>query len=386
MEKYVPYLPALLMDLCINSALINASFYSHELGLSTSFLGIISSVSALLFVVLAVPFGKISDKYGRTKILYIASLLFALISLGISFCKSGFSLAIAFSLVGITQALFWPSYEAWLADRHEEGSLQERIRKFNISWSIGVMIGPFISGQLFRISHLVPFYVASIVSLFNFFIILSQPKTAIIKSEIKNIEEVPEEFTEVKSIYPFIAWIANFSSWFTLGIIRYLSPKMTIERGITSDTFGNLMLLMGISQTIMFFLLGTKSSRKFHYRLMPLVSFQIFASIALLLMWKFENIYIWAFAFFMMGMTTGMTYFSSIYYSLHGNLDTGKKSGLHEAILGSGKLLGPLVGGTSADRFGTQSPYIICSAFYLISTLGGIIIRFGNLKSNRKLL
>jgi len=248
------------------------------------------------------------------------------------------------------------------------------------------MIGPFMSGHLYQLSPLVPFYVASIVSLGNIGIILLQANTSVSNLKVKQIETLPKDAAESRddALYPsstlrlpylYIAWIANFSSWFTLGILRYLSPKMTIEHGIKSGTFGNLMLLMGIGQTLMFFYLGTKNSRKLYYRLLPLVCFQALALFALLLIWRFYNIYIWAIAFFMIGITVGMTYFSSLYYSLHGNLDKGGKSGLHEAIIGSGKLLGPFVGGIAADKFGDQSPYLICSMLYFVSIIGEIVIR-----------
>lgn len=389
MKKYIPYLPALFMDLCIGSALVNTSFYSSHLGLSTTFIGIISAVRAGLFVCFAVPFGRASDRYGRTRLLYISTLLFVIVSLVISRCKSAFSLALVFPLTGIIQALFWPVYEAWIADRHGEGSLQRRIRFFNVSWSIGIMLGTFIPGHLYRLNPLLPFYSTSIVSLCNFVIIWSQNKTFGSQSTIRRQEDnskiynelttkeidKPPKDVKINPVHLNIAWIANFSSWFTLGILRSLSPKMAIEIGIKADTFSNLMLLLGISQTFMFFYLGTKSSQKLHYRLFPLLSFQALASLALLLIWKFYNIQIWAVAFFLIGITTGMTYFSSMYYGLHGNLDKGVKSGLHEAILGSGTLLGPLVGGIAADKFGVQSPYFLCCMLYLVSIIGGVTVR-----------
>jgi len=242
------------------------------------------------------------------------------------------------------------------------------------------MLGPPISGHLFQLSPLAPFYVASIVSLCNFGIILSQAKTSGDKPKVEQIETIPKSRGGAlcpSSVLPYlyIAWIANFSSYFTLGITRYLSPKMTIERGIGSGTFGNLMLLLGIGQMIMFYYLGTESSQKLHYRLFPLVGFQSLALIALLSIWRFHNISIWAISFFMIGITIGMTYFSSIYYSLHGNLDKGGKSGAHEAVLGSGALLSPFVGGIAADKFDPQSPYFICSALYFVSIIGGIMVR-----------
>ena len=51
-----------------------------------------------------------------------------------------------------------------------------------------------------------------------------------------------------------------------------------------------------------------------------------------------------------------------MYYSLHAQQDKGNKSGVHEAVLGSGLLLGPFLGGVLADSgLGVNSPYILCA-------------------------
>ncbi len=54
-----------------------------------------------------------------------------------------------------------------------------------------------------------------------------------------------------------------------------------------------------------------------------------------------------------------MVYFSSIFYSLNNLEGKGQKSGIHEAVLGTGLLLGPLVGGTIAEAFTLRSPYVL---------------------------
>lgn len=378
MKKYFSYLPALFMDLCISSVLVGTSFHSSSdgLGLSTSFIGIINAVGSGIYVCLAVILGKASDRDGRERSLYIGTLLFTILSLAISRCKNAFCLALVFPLLGLSKAFFWPAYEAWIAERYEEGNLQRRVRNFNVSWSLGIMLGAFIPGYLYQLSPLLTFYLASIISLLTFGIIRLQTKSSGLKSDVKRIEEIPEKTAEIKQIYLYIAWIANFSSYFTLGILRSLSPKMAVETGIKAGTFSNLMLLLGIARTTMFFCTGTKSFQKLYYRLLPLIFVQVLGAAALFSMGKFYNIYIWAIAFFMIGITVSMTYFSSMYYGLHGNLDKGGKSGWHEAILASGALVGPFVGGIVADQLNPQSPYLICGVLYLVSIIGGIILRF----------
>jgi hypothetical protein len=64
-----------------------------------------------------------------------------------------------------------------------------------------------------------------------------------------------------------------------------------------------------------------------------------------------------------------MTYYSSLYYSVRLLKRKGKGTGLHESILGSGVVLGPLLGGAAALSAGMRAPYILC-----LSVLAGAII------------
>ena len=74
------------------------------------------------------------------------------------------------------------------------------------------------------------------------------------------------------------------------------------------------------------------------------------------------------------GLNVGMTYSSSIYYSLCGNVDLGGKSGSHESILHSGTIIGPSIGGALASYVGLKSPYLFCAAVMIVGLPVQILI------------
>ena len=122
------------------------------------------------------------------------------------------------------------------------------------------------------------------------------------------------------------------------------------------------MLTLGGVQTLMFLWLGTDYSTRWHYRLAPLIGVQFSAMIGCLGIWLLPQAIFWMPALALIGVCTAVTYFSSIYYSLHEQRDKGNKSGWHEAVLGSGLLLGPFLGGAFADSvLGVKSPYLLCA-------------------------
>ena len=141
------------------------------------------------------------------------------------------------------------------------------------------------------------------------------------------------------------------------------------------STFGNLMLTLGGMQTLAFVVLGTGYSTRWHYRFGPVLIVQLLAVISFLGIWKIQHTLLWVFAFGIIGVSAAFTYFNSLYYGLDRHVDKGNKSGWHEAILGLGILLGPLLGGISADSlWGTQSPYLLCAAAVVITILVEIFI------------
>jgi len=367
-KNNLAYFPALLMDISLTCAYTSIAFHAKYMGMSSTVLGAIIASGTAFFVFLSVPFGRLSDRIGRTRMLYSACILVGSINLLIPFFyQDAISLALMVPIIGTSQALFWPIYEAWLAERVGGGGLIQRIRMFNLFWTIGITLGPFTAGNIYEINPILPFYITVAASVINLIIIISTSKIHSKNEDVLLVDEKVSVSPEVRKMYLHIAWIANFASWFTLGILRNIAPKLMLQMGIRERTFGNLMLINGISQLLMFIFLGTSYTRKWHYKLFPLLAFQFVGLIAFLIIWAFTNIPLWILAFAAIGTTSGMTYFSSIYYSLHGHADKGNKSGLHESILGCGALLGPFLGGVLADLFGLKSPYLLCSVVIIVS-------------------
>ena len=375
------YLPVLLLDLAYSSILTNTSFYTSYLGLSSTFLGVLMAVTTAFFTVLAIPFGRLSDRIERRYVLYAACLVLGVVSIVLPHCRNSLHLMLIFPGIGISMALFWPAYEAWLAEREGGGKLIQRVMLFNLFWSIGITLGPAFSSYLYGDANpFKPFYLAGIMVLLTLVTIIGnswQTSHSPINAD-ENTSEPPETLyppQPVRTTYLNIARCANFTSWFTLGVLRRLAPKLTKEMGMLPSTFGNLMLTLGGIQTLAFVTLGTGYSTRWHYRFAPMLIVQLLAILCFLGIWKIQNTLLWVFAFGVIGVSAAFTYFSSLYYGLDRHVDKGNKSGWHEAILGLGILLGPLLGGILADsQFGPQSPYLLCAVAVVMVMLVEIFI------------
>ena len=371
------YLPVLLIDFAFSSILTNTSFYTSHLGLSSTFLGVLMAVTNGVFALLAIPCGRLSDRIERRYILYAACLILSVVSIGLALCRNSGHLMSVFPGIGISMALFFPAYEAWLAEQEGEGDLIQRIMLFNLFWSIGMTLGPAFSSYLYGGANpFRPFYLAGIFAILTLVTIWcsriakSDPSNLSVHTD-KSDPEPPEILyppLPVRMTYLHLARCANFVSWFALGVLRQLAPKLTLEMGIRPVIYGNLMLILGGVQTLAFVVLGTGYSTRWHYRFSPLLIIQLLAILSFLGIGLTQHTILWAFAFAAIGVSVAFTYFSSLYYGLDRHADKGNKSGWHEAILGVGILLGPFLGGISADSsLGVQSPYLLCAVAITIA-------------------
>ncbi len=375
------YLSALLMDMGTGSIMLGVIFFASSLGASPLAIGVTASVYRLLYVVFCQIFGRLSDRVSRKKLTQIACLSFAALQFLVPLSRRLYQLVILFPLTGIALAALWPALEAWIGERKDGRQLVKRVSIFNLFWTGGLMIGYVSGGYIGYVGGVqvrALFYFASLAGLSAAAIISAQSysRDESQKPESKEQEterceqQSPEQ--QLATRYLYLSWAANCVTYFTLSIIRYMLPKFireqAIELGITLRMAplmsGLMMLCQAGAQFIMFFILGRTD--KWHYKFTPLVVFQILASFGFLLIWWSNSTSFWIPGLMIIGLNVGMTYFSSIYYSLCGDIDLGGKSGWHESILHSGTVIGPSIGGVLTSYVGLKSPYLFCAAAIIV--------------------
>ena len=340
--------------------------FAINLGASALVLGELGFASALCYVILTPIFGRLVDHIGYRYLLLFGVLTYFLSSLALSLSSKIYQLFLFIAFVGIAGAMFWPSFEVWLTQMRMRESLLKRVSFFNISWCLGSGIGLLIAGILFEAYSHLPFYFASFLSLAIIFLIVGKLRkkkrdALSIDSGGKRMEN--NSFLDSSSsgqnapFYLYIGWIANFANYFCIGMIRYLFPKLSIHIGIKPSIIGVLLFTVAFFQTVAFYMLG--KTERWHYKGTPLILSQLLVIFGLVLIFLGSTVISFLIAFMFIGVGGGLIYFSSIFYSLNNLEGKGQKSGIHEAVLGTGLLLGSLVGGAIAEAFTLRSPYVL---------------------------
>jgi len=365
-EKLILSTVPFSMDVVLGLTTLAVPLFAINLGASALVLGELGFVSTLCYVILTPIFGRLVDRIGYRYLLLFGALTYFLSSLALSLSSKMYQLFLFIAFVGIAGAMFWPSFEVWLAQTRMRESLLKKVSFFNISWCLGSGIGLLIAGILFEAYSHLPFYFASFLSLAIIFLIVGKLRkknrdALSIDSGGKRMEN--NSFLDSSSsgqnapFYLYIGWVANFANYFCIGMIRYLFPKLSIHIGIKPSIIGVLLFTVAFFQTVVFYLLG--KTERWHYKGTPLIFSQLLVIFGLVLIFLGSTVISFLIAFMFIGVGGGLAYFSSIFYSLDNLEGKGQKSGIHEAVLGTGLLLGSLVGGAIAEAFTLRSPYVL---------------------------
>ncbi|MCX6357543.1 MAG: MFS transporter [Candidatus Aureabacteria bacterium] len=255
-------------------------------------------------------------------------------------------------------AFFWPPLQAWCAEAGNPGRLSHRLGIFNLSWSLGIMIGPVIGGSLYALDYRFP-WCYGILSNLVMLVLLMRASGGEAAPSDDSPDGGAEQCARPPGRFLATALWANFICWFALSNIQSIYPKLAVGRGFSPQLIGYLLFLVGAVQSIFFLIL--RAHAFWHHRYAPLVIVHFAAAGGMLMVFSVSSVPLLTIAFPLLGCALGLSYYSSIYYSLCAKGSVGTRTGIHEFMVGSGFLLGPLVGGVLAQCIGLRAPFLVCS-------------------------
>ena len=329
-------------------------------------LGLVGTLASAVHMGMAHLMGGLSDRLGRRRLIIAAPLIFCTTSLLMTQVREVWVI-LAFSVAnGLSLSIYWPSLQAWIADRQAGTGLARDIGNFNLSWTAATLAGPILAGSLYGLYAGLPFIVAAGIALMLFLLVFATVRERELPSPEK-AELTDTETLQRRKSFLYAAWAGNFASWFILANARYQFPKLARELNVPAHMIGLLIGFLGFALFSGFFFL--RRTDQWHFRRNFLFGAQGLALVGVLLVAVSNRPALFALAFVMIGFCCSVTYYSSLYYSVRLLKKKGRGSGLHESILGGGAVLGPLLGGVAAQYTGLRAPYVLCFAV-LAAALG----------------
>ncbi len=357
------YLLAFLMNITTGMLILCGPLLALEKFQANSLLlGFLGFGSAIVYALGCAASGFWVDRFGSRKVITAACAFLPAAFLSIFLVSRYWHLLLLALAVGLGAAVFWPAMIRWLGEDERADRLRVRVGNYNIAVIGGVMFGPLTAGLLFPLDPRLPFVVSAVLILAILAIFrwgYRPPRAG--ERGIPPPAAPPEDSDRTRPGFDYLAWTANFSAWFAIGTAQALFPELALRlpAPISERALGIMISLIAAGQVGVFILL--RRWRGWHYRYGYLLLFQLLGFVGLLVLALNNNQALFYAGFLGIGFAGGMTYFSSIYYSVHQQKEKGKKGGFHESFLGLGVALGPLAGGLAGRELGLRAPYLLAA-------------------------
>jgi MFS family permease len=312
---------------------------------------LLAALNGMVYVVAAWQGGAFAQRFGCVRSLYIgfgglaATLLVAL------FIHSAAGQVIVFAVYTVFVCFTWPALEAVVSD--QAGSrLSDMVGIYNVTWAAGSAVAYFTAGILLeKLGMQSLFWLPLGLHALQLLIL---PLTAYVAKRERR--PVPPAVNVREAIKPQIlgrfmhmVWIANPLSYVAINTIIPLMPSITGKLGLSTAAAGIACSVWMFGRLGAFVLLWRWTG--WHYRFRWLGGAFVLMAGAFVLLLHPGTLAVLIAAQIAFGLTIGLIYYSSLFYSMNASEEKGTNSGLHEAMIGAGLFLGPACGATSLFLF-----------------------------------
>jgi len=303
-----------------------------------------AALGGFVYIIAAWQGGRLAQRYGSIRVLYlgICGVILSLI-LGMIF-PSATAQVLVYCLWTVGVCSIWPALETIISER-SGASLPKMVGIYNVTWAAGAAVGYFTAGMLIE--------KLGMASLFWLPLGLTAIELAILPCAarwLKKENDLPfNEAPMTSAVHPAdtrrflrMAWIANPFSYVAINTVIPLIPSIAEKLDLSTGMAGMVCSLWMFARLAAFAIFWQWTG--WHYR------FRWLAGACLLMIVCF-------FGFLMtqslgwllvaqvgFGLSIGLIYYSSLYYSMNVTENQASNAGLHEAMIGAGLFIGPAFG------------------------------------------
>lgn len=359
---------AALVDSCLAATVICLSLWLKDepWRAGPQATGLILGLPGVAYVLTTIGLGHAADRLGRRVACVVGCLLLAAGTAGLPLAPSLAGMGLLFCVQRIGAAMFWPALQGWLGSGASHAELPRRTAAFTIGWGIGYGAGSYLSGLEFAaVGAAATLWTIAGVAL----------AAAVVCTRLPDLPAAPPDASDAEAPAPIDtaarlqAWIGIFAAYLGLGGLRALFPQYgTSVLGLSKIEVGALMAMIAGVQTLTFFYLGiVRPELASGVWLRPS---QVLAVVGLLLI-AAPSVPIVILGMILVGLHVGVVYAASYYRSVFGREDTSRQGGIHEAVVNSGAMLGPVLIGVASEHLAPNAGWPLAALAVLAAMAVG---------------
>ena len=240
----------------------------------------------------------------------------------------------------------WPALEALICEG-PRSSLPTMVGLYNFGWAASGATAFFTAGMLLeKLGVRSLFWVPASLHLLQ----LALVPVAVRLSKRSDCRPVPNPATppvaqQDQRRFMQMAWLANPLSYVAINTLVPLIPSITGRLGLTTAQAGIVCSAWMFARLVAF--IGLWKWTGWHYRFRWLAGSYVLMIACFAGMLLSPSIVLLVAAQIVFGLSIGLIYYSSLYYSMDASEERGAHGGFHEALIGIGLFVGPAVGATS---------------------------------------
>jgi predicted MFS family arabinose efflux permease len=362
---------AFAMDLAGGMGFTALPYLAMRLGATSLGLGLLSAARSVGYGLCTPLAGYFSDRGDRKSFLMLGAFGITLALLLTGYCGALWQL-FAVSLVWVVfAAFFWPSLFGWTGDDHPPEALGRATGAVNLGWSTGGTVGALLAGRLFSVAPSLPFLAAAIPALMGVALLAPHPyQRAAAHARASPVSAPAPTRREMYGV-----WLGNFAIFSMIGLMLDVFPSRGLDIGVTPSRFGVFVFLLGFARSLMF-LLGFRWSRRLRDRRGAMLA-QV-AAAGMLATVSVASSHVWlALVCGTIGLASGVTYYQGSYASLESIGARGLRSGLLDASVVAGSLVGALGGGALARFVDKRAPYVPIAGMAMLLVIAQMVLMRG---------
>ena len=358
----------------LNLALV--FFVRYTLQASPSLVGIFASTASVTYCISLLGLKRFRSQIKPLHAVIGSTTVLAVIPVIIVLTRQLPLAFMLYGLYGVGMSVFWPPVMGWLSRGREQHDLGRRMGQFNVSWSIGMILGPYAAGLL---SELAPRFallsaagLALVITLLTAYSALVLPDIRKVPSRSTLNAQGPQ--TDESTPLRYLCWIGLFTGYFIFGITMNIFPMFAQERlGFPEGTIGFMLLIRGSATTASFFLLGR--SAWWHHRSSAMIGVQTAALLVCLFGSLLQGRLDTVLFMVLFGICFAHIYSFAIFHGVSGSIDREHRMALHEAVLTAGVFGGSSLGGMLFDLLTFRYTMLLAAAVAAVGLLGQLVVR-----------